>query len=141
MGEQISVLDLARNLIRLSGFVPGQEIPIQFVGLRPGEKLAEELVGEGEATEQSMIENILRIRRMAPIDFDNLQNKVTALEAAARLNHTTWAIDRLRELVPEFHSPGELERAPVPAMPATREDLGVSRKAGSLVESGATPSL
>ena len=141
MGEQISVLDLARNLIRLSGFVPGQEIPIQFVGLRPGEKLAEELVGEGEATEQSMIENILRIRRMAPIDFDNLQNKVTALEAAARLNHTTWAIDRLRELVPEFHSPGELERAPVPAMPATREDLSVSRKAGSLVESGATPSL
>ena len=50
-------------------------------------------------------------------------------------------LDGLRELIPEFHSPGELESVPVPGTSAVMEDLGVSRKTDSLVESGATPSV
>jgi FlaA1/EpsC-like NDP-sugar epimerase/lipopolysaccharide/colanic/teichoic acid biosynthesis glycosyltransferase len=104
MGEQIRVLDLARNLIRLSGFVPGQEIQIRFVGLRPGEKLSEELVGEGETAEPSPVENIRRLRTVAPTDQTSLDEKVMALEAAALLNNPAWAIARLQDLVPTFRS-------------------------------------
>jgi FlaA1/EpsC-like NDP-sugar epimerase/lipopolysaccharide/colanic/teichoic acid biosynthesis glycosyltransferase len=104
MGEQIRVVDLARNLIRLSGFVPDQEIPIRFIGLRPGEKLHEELVGDTETVDPAPIDKILRIRTEAPLDLSLLQEKLFALEAAAVMNNSTWALARLQELVPTFRS-------------------------------------
>lgn len=114
MGEQIRVLDLARNLIRLSGFVPGKEIPIRFVGLRPGEKLYEELVGEGEMAETSAITKILRIRTTAPINLASIQEKVIAFEHASLLNNPAWVIEQLRELVPTFRSPRDPASQPEP---------------------------
>ncbi len=105
MGEQISVLDFARTLIRLSGFIPGKEIPIQIIGLRPGEKLTEELVGDGEIAEPAPIDKIMRIRTSRPLDLSRLQDKLIALEAVAHLNRSTWVLDQLRSLVPEFQTP------------------------------------
>lgn len=105
MGEQISVLDFARTLIRLSGFIPGKEIPIEFIGLRPGEKLTEELVGDGELAEPAPIEKVLRIRTSRPPDLSRLPDQLIALEAVAHLNRSTWVLDQLRSLVPEFQSP------------------------------------
>lgn len=104
MGEQIRVLDLARNLIRLSGFVPGQDIPIKIVGLRPGEKLHEELVGDGEVTEPSTIDKIIRIHSSIPLDLQAFQEKELVLEAAAHLDNTAWALEQLQEIIPSYRS-------------------------------------
>src|SRR5262249_50418863 len=61
MGEPMKIVDLARNLIRLSGFVPDDEIPIIFTGIRAGEKLTEELVGPGERLHPTSIPGISRV--------------------------------------------------------------------------------
>jgi len=104
MGEQIKVLDLARNFIRLSGFVPGKDIPIQFVGLRPGEKLQEELVGQDEVAVPSSLEKILQIRATCPLEYEWFKKELNSLEAAAYLEKPGVVIEKLKEIVPTFES-------------------------------------
>jgi FlaA1/EpsC-like NDP-sugar epimerase/lipopolysaccharide/colanic/teichoic acid biosynthesis glycosyltransferase len=103
MGEQIKVLDLARNLIRLSGFVAGKDIPIRFVGLRPGEKLQEELVGQGEIAVPSSLEKILQIRSTSLPGFEWFKKQLIGLEAAAYLERPAGVIDRLKDIIPSFN--------------------------------------
>ncbi|NGZ11891.1 MAG: NAD-dependent epimerase/dehydratase family protein [Nitrospira sp. LK70] len=104
MGEQIKVLDIARSMIRLSGLIPGKDIPIQFVGLRPGEKLYEELVGEGEIAVRSSLEKVLQIRTISQLDFEEFREKLSALEAASNRDETSVLLERLKEIVPMFHA-------------------------------------
>jgi FlaA1/EpsC-like NDP-sugar epimerase len=66
MGEPIRILDLAKNMIRLAGLVPGEDIDIRVTGLRPGEKLFEELQLEGENILPTPHEKIRRFRSQAP---------------------------------------------------------------------------
>jgi len=104
MGEQIKVLDMARNLIRLSGFIPGKDIPIRFVGLRAGEKLYEELVGEGEVAVCTSLDKILQIRATSPPTLNGFKEKLVALEAAAFCDEAGTVIEQLKEIVPTFRS-------------------------------------
>jgi FlaA1/EpsC-like NDP-sugar epimerase/lipopolysaccharide/colanic/teichoic acid biosynthesis glycosyltransferase len=104
MGEQIKVLDIARSLIRLSGLNPGKDIPIRFVGLRPGEKLYEELVGEGEIAVRSSLEKILQIRTVSKLDFEEFREKLAALEAASYRGEASVLLERLKEIVPMFRA-------------------------------------
>lgn len=104
MGEQIKVLDIARSLIRLSGLNPGKDIPIQFVGLRPGEKLYEELVGEGEVAVRSSLEKILQIRTISRLDLEEFREKLSALEAASYRDEASVLLERLKEIVPMFQA-------------------------------------
>ncbi len=102
MGEQIKVVELARNMIRLSGYIPDDEIPITFVGLRPGEKLYEELVDTEETVQPSSVGKIQRVtpRQLPPSAALALQ--VENLEYLAQLNDTKSVMEAICRLVPTF---------------------------------------
>jgi FlaA1/EpsC-like NDP-sugar epimerase len=102
MGEQLRVLDLARTLIRRSGFVPDEDISIRFIGPRPGEKLSEELVGSDETLEPSPVAKILRVRPRAVPEPAALARQLADLERLAADNDAAGVIRRLREAVPTF---------------------------------------
>ena len=81
MGKPVKILDLAESMIRLSGLVPYQDIQIKEVGLRPGEKLYEELLMQSEQMEKTANDKIF-IERDAPITPEQLQEKLSALHSA-----------------------------------------------------------
>ena len=121
MGEQIKIVDLARNLIRLSGLIPDEDIAISFVGLRPGEKLFEELVGHEETIEQSKVEKILKVKSSRPWNPYELMPLVALLERSASLQDIDLVIVLLRELVPTFRP-----TVAYAAQEAERVSLGVN---------------
>jgi FlaA1/EpsC-like NDP-sugar epimerase len=102
MGEQMKVLDMAKTLIRLSGFVPDEDIPITFTGLRPGEKLYEELVGNHESVEPSGVEKITKIRRDHPPDPTQLDAHVADLVRLADDPNPAPLLSALRAIVPTY---------------------------------------
>ena len=112
MGDQIKLVDMARNVIRLAGFVPDEEIPMTFVGLRPGEKLFEELVGAGETAEPSPVQKIMRIRDASRCDPQTLESQINRLVGAAIHGDRTGVVQQLRVMIPSFEPPD------APATPA-----------------------
>jgi FlaA1/EpsC-like NDP-sugar epimerase/UDP-N-acetylmuramyl pentapeptide phosphotransferase/UDP-N-acetylglucosamine-1-phosphate transferase len=128
MGEQIKLVDMARNLIRLSGFVPDEEIPITFVGLRPGEKLYEELLEDTEQADVSGVDHIMKISSGPMPDPVIMRTKVLELERYALLGHTKSALDALRDLIPGYRSAGQ----DVPDMAVVGADEPVIQRPKSL---------
>ena len=102
MGEQMSLVEMARNMIRLAGFVPEQEIAITFAGLRPGEKLFEELVGAGEIAEPSPIPKILRVRDGFRPDSYALESQVAELVRLAISGDSSAVLQQLGLILPTF---------------------------------------
>jgi FlaA1/EpsC-like NDP-sugar epimerase len=98
MGEPVRILDLARNMIRLSGKEPDRDVPIEFVGARPGEKLHEELWGADEEVRPTSHPKIQRIKR-ASADAAVLERELEALEALVENGETLEVVARLRGLV------------------------------------------
>jgi FlaA1/EpsC-like NDP-sugar epimerase len=110
MGSPIKILDLARDLIRLSGFEPDGDIEIKFIGLRPGEKLYEELITEGEGIFPTIHEKILVLRKEA-CDLNWLKGKIEELTAVAQKQNALGIKRKMKEILPEYepYSPMDTE--------------------------------
>jgi FlaA1/EpsC-like NDP-sugar epimerase len=101
MGRSIKILDLAKKMIRLSGLELGKDIHIVFTGLRPGEKLYEELLNKEAMTLPTHHKKIL-IAKVEPESFSILKEKVETLEKVALKGEREEIISLLKEMVPEY---------------------------------------
>jgi FlaA1/EpsC-like NDP-sugar epimerase len=110
MGEQIKLMDMARHLIRLAGLIPEEDIAIRVIGLRPGEKLREELVGSDEALLPSEIDKVQRVQSGSIPEADYLFQKIAQLERLVVNGHARSALELLYQIVPTFR-PLDLETA------------------------------
>jgi hypothetical protein len=108
MGQPIKLVDLARNLIRLSGHVPDEEISIVFTGLRPGEKLSEDLVDDDEIAEASPVDKIQQVRTRHTMAARILSAELTRLVHAASAGDAEAVLRAIGRIVPSFrHAPKE----------------------------------
>lgn len=102
MGKPIKILDLARQMIRLSGLLPEEDIKIQFTGLRPGEKLYEELLADKENTTKTINEKILLGKATCDFEEDHLIRLCENLTKAIRTYDNNESVKILKKLVPEY---------------------------------------
>jgi FlaA1/EpsC-like NDP-sugar epimerase len=101
MGEPIKIVDLAMNLTRLSGFDPGRDIEIVYTGLRPGEKLCEELMLEGEDVKPTPHKKI-RVLNGGQVEFREIQQWLDRLSEAVEAKNVYSLVRTLKEIVPEY---------------------------------------
>ena len=103
MGKPVKIYDLAENLIKLSGYKPNEEIKIQITGLRPGEKLYEELLMNEDLRKTQ--HNKIFIDKPESISLSNLKNQIDDLIFATKLGNENMLKDKLKEIVPTYNSP------------------------------------
>jgi FlaA1/EpsC-like NDP-sugar epimerase len=103
MGEPVKIIDLARDIITLSGFKPGEDIEIAFTNPRPGEKLFEELSIEGEDMQRTRHPKI-SIWKNIPMDRDRLRSGINKLVTAGQTQNYNEIVNKIKELVPEYTS-------------------------------------
>jgi FlaA1/EpsC-like NDP-sugar epimerase len=99
MGEPVSIVDLARNMIRLAGYEPDTDIAIEFVGPRPGEKIHEELFNPGERAQATAAERILRAVRSTPLDPGWVEGTVERLRTMVAAGDEAGLAERVVEVV------------------------------------------
>ena len=107
MGKPVKILELAENMIRLSGFEPYQDIDIREIGLRPGEKLYEELLIRSEALTRTA-SDLIFVERDTPVSREALAEKLALLKAAIAGQDNDAARDALHRAVPTYRTPEEV---------------------------------
>jgi len=113
MGEPVKIVDLARTLLTLSGLEPDRDVKIVFTGLRPGEKLFEELKLEGEGIKPTAHEKI-RVLDGGAVSFEQVQSWLEDLARLTEARNVHGLVSKLKEIVPEYTpSPQILARSDV----------------------------
>ncbi|MFC0776732.1 polysaccharide biosynthesis protein [Flavobacterium sp. HJSW_4] len=103
MGKPVRIIDLARKMIKLAGFIPDKEIKIKIVGLRPGEKLYEELLNDTSKTLPTY-HNKIMIAQEIQDEYENLHNEVDELIGIADFYENDDIVAKMKKIVPEFKS-------------------------------------
>lgn len=103
MGKSVKIVDLAKKMIRLSGYVPFKDIEIKFTGLRPGEKLYEELLNDLENTITTHHEKIM-IAKVRENDFELVKKEIITLSKALDSHNNLDIVRQMKVMVPEFVS-------------------------------------
>lgn len=103
MGHPVKIADLAKNMIRLAGYEPGKDIEIIYTGLRPGEKLYEELLNQKELTIPTVNEKIL-VAKVREYDFNAVSTQIQALIEEAQTGKAFPCVQKMKTIVPEYKS-------------------------------------
>ncbi len=103
MGESVKIADLAKRMIELAGFEPGRDIQIEYTGLRPGEKLYEEVLSNTENTLPTNHDRI-RIAKVREYDYDDARTAADGLEELSRAVEIPDMVRLMKRTVPEFKS-------------------------------------
>ncbi len=103
MGEPVKITDLATKMIKLAGLQPDKDIKIIYTGLRPGEKLYEELLNHGEHTLPTHNEKI-NISKVITYPYQDVVDNINALLDLNKQNSETAVVNKMKEIVPEFIS-------------------------------------
>ena len=103
MGEAVKIIDLAKKIIRLAGYTPYKEIDIKVIGLRPGEKLYEELLNEKSSTLPTYNDKIM-IAKVETYDYNTISKDISELIELAHTENKNEIVKKMKEIVPEFLS-------------------------------------
>jgi FlaA1/EpsC-like NDP-sugar epimerase len=101
MGEPLRIGDLAENMIRLSGFEPGRDIPIEVVGLRPGERLTETLVMDGEKLLPTQHEKVFAVENHR-LDVETFQRDYETLKQLVLARDHDGAVEQLKAMAERY---------------------------------------
>ena len=103
MGEAVKIIDLAKKIIRLAGYTPYKEIDIKVIGLRPGEKLYEELLNKNSSTLPTYNDKIM-IAKVETYDYDKICNDISELLEFSNSQNKDAIVKKMKAIVPEFIS-------------------------------------
>jgi FlaA1/EpsC-like NDP-sugar epimerase len=109
MGEPVKIVTLAENLIRMYGKEPYTDIDIKFTGLRPGEKIKEELLMNEEGLGKTKNE-LIYIGHQIEIDTDTFMDRLNVLTEIAETNDDEKVVEELRKMVPTFVKPEDFNK-------------------------------